>query len=960
MRISWLMCGWVAAMAGWQGALRAEEPATEASVGSDGVLRLSAKGKELCAFHPGVFNPKWQQAGASADFKNPPADKTKRVFHIQAPGGPQIDGEAAITAKENGAVQAAYSFTPQADATLNTIHVSAEFAIATVAGAKWTAGDQSGEVPADFKDVHLFSGAVKTLKLELPAGGTLEFSFDAETQVLLQDNRKWGPSFSIRIGPQGDAKKFAKGERVAFGFALTAKGGLALTYDGPTTITAGPEWIPLNLELEIEADSALDFSKMGLTNAPAGKFGRVIATPDGQFVFEKDPGTPRRFYGVNFCFSAQYLTHEQADQVADRLMRLGYNAVRIHHYEGELVSGQANSTTFNPDKIDQLDYLLAAFAKRGLYITTDLFVSRPVPWKEIGVEKPGNVPMDTFKILVPVHSGAKENWKRFAKTMLDHENPYTKRRYAEEPALAWLSMINEGNFGNFLGAIRGIPEWKTAWNAWLAKQYPERAKLAEAWDKELKDAEDPAKGAVELPDNIYADGARVRDCNVFFAATEKEMVEEMKKFLREDLGCKALVTNMNAWTNPTTNAVARTVYDYVDDHFYVDHPHFIDKPWRLPSRCPNTSPIAGGASGGRSCAFTRHFGKPFTITEYNYSCPGRFRGVGGILTGALGALQGWSGIWRFAYSHDRNLLLKPGKIGYFDMSSDPLGQASERASICLFLRGDMKAAPGSVSIRMTPEEAAPKGKVPGIAPRWNWAAWVTRVGLELPGSGEALKHSAVLPAGEASREAAKEAAAKDLSAYSADSDKVLALLKERGLIGKENSTDPAKQVWQSETGEIGIDALNDTLTLDTPRTAGGYAPVGKTITAGAGAVKIKIVDTDATVFICALDGKAIAESKRLLVTHLTDLQNSEIKYAEKARQTLLDWGKLPHLVHSGKATVSIALKDAKNLKVWALSTGGKRLGEVKAEVKDGILEFTADVAGGGEQGARMLYEIAAP
>ena len=81
---------------------------------------------------------------------------------------------------------------------------------------------------------------------------------------------------------------------------------------------------------------------------------------------------------MNFCFSAHYITHEQADQLADRLARLGYNSVRFHHYEGELTEGQRDRTQLNPQKLDQLDYLFAALVKRGIYVTTDLFVSRPV------------------------------------------------------------------------------------------------------------------------------------------------------------------------------------------------------------------------------------------------------------------------------------------------------------------------------------------------------------------------------------------------------------------------------------------------------------------------------------------------------------------------------------------------------------------------------------------------------
>jgi len=172
------------------------------------------------------------------------------------------------------------------------------------------------------------------------------------------------------------------------------------------TITAGPEWIPLKLELDIVPGSALDFSILGLQDPPAGKYGRVIARPDGQFAFEKDPATARRFYGVNLCFSGQYLTHEEADRLADRFMRLGYNTVRLHHYEGLLAQGQPNTTTFNADQLDKLDYLVSALVRRGIYITTDLFTSRPVTFREIGENRDGPVGMDHYKILVPVHPGA--------------------------------------------------------------------------------------------------------------------------------------------------------------------------------------------------------------------------------------------------------------------------------------------------------------------------------------------------------------------------------------------------------------------------------------------------------------------------------------------------------------------------------------------------------------------------
>ena len=120
------------------------------------------------------------------------------------------------------------------------------------------------------------------------------------------------------------------------------------------------------------------------------------------------------------------------------------------------------------------------------------------------------------------------------------------------------------------------------------------------------------------------------------------------------------------------------------------------------------------------------------------------------------------------------------------------------------------------------------------------------------------------------------------------------------------------------------------MTLDTPRTAGGFAPAGVTIRTTHGA-EFVVQDTDATVWVSALDDQPITASNRLLVTHLTDLQNTGIEYAERARETLLQWGQLPHLVRAGKAEVRLQLEKPAAYQVWALATSGQRLVEVPAQ-----------------------------
>jgi hypothetical protein len=746
-------------------------------------------------------------------------------------------------------------------------------------------------------------------------------------------------------------------------FFLTTLLGVAsgAETNAPVKITAGPGWIPLVSQMDIEPGSALDLSAMGLTEAPAGKHGPVIARPNGQFAFADSPEIPRRFYGVNFCFGALYLSHEESDRIAERLFRLGYNAFRFHHYEGELTAGQRPTTQLNSRRAEQFDYLMAALIRRGIYLTTDLFVSRGVPYREVGIERDGQIPMDTFKVLVPVHPGAFENWKQFARSFLGHTNAYTLRRYADEPALAWIAMINEGNFGNFLKEIQTIPEWKLAWNGWLAKRYGTRQALASGWAGDLKESEDPASGTVVLPEKLRGDGVRSRDCIVFLADTEREMVDKMKHFLRDELGCHALVSNSSSWTRFTTDQGARQVYDYVDDHFYVDHPQFLEGSWRLPSRCPNVSPILDGASGGRSITFTRLFDKPFTVTEYNYSGPGRFRGVGGILTGALGALQGWGGIWRFAYSHGRPNMFNPSPMGYFDMATDPLSQAAERASICLFLRGDLQAAPHKVALVMTEQDLAkPAAKIPTLAPNWHWLAWVTRIGTQVIRSPEGpVPGSLLIPLGWQTPPAAYPSTqVLPLEPYALDETRLIASLKERGVVDAASAPRPAERIFRSETGEVTIDGASGVLRLETQRTAGGYAPEGQSLDLLNGSMKVILRESDATVWVSVLDQAPISRSKRLLLTHLTDLQNTEISYAEPERKTLLAWGRMPYLVRAGKADVRLRLENPAKLRVWALSTGGKRSAEVSARTENGALVFTADVGADPALGARMLYEIA--
>lgn len=907
----------------------AETPRWAIVVSPSGAARVDRDGKEFGLLTPALFEIPWQLATMSGGKGGEPPKDGVHHGQIRAASGGVVDAELRKTAEAAG-VRLEYRLTPRSEMKLNSLNVTLTLPTSFCAGGKFVADGREDALPMMFKSAQLHAKPTKSLKIAPPGGGALRLDFAEPAQVLVQDDRQWGETFSVRIESANAPEKWQAGRTMTLAFTLGAECGLKVEEDKPVIITAGSEWLPLDVDLDIEAGSALDFSRVMPRHAPAGRFGRVIATRQGKFAFE-ERATPAKFYGVNLCFSAQYLPHELADRLAERLARLGYNAVRIHHYESELVERGPGGPRLKADKLDQFDYLFAALKQRGLYVTTDLFVSRPVALADIYEGEPGNIGMDEFKMAVHVNDRAFENYKAFARALLGHENPYTKLRYADDPALAWLSLVNEDCPGNFISNLKGKlrDDWQCAWNRWLAARHPGHELL---------------RGGNAPFQNIYAHSPATTLFNAFLAEVERDFFERTRRFLRDELHCNALLTDCNAWSNPVQLQAVRADFDYVDDHFYVDHPEFIERPWQLPSRCANTSPIGGGATGGRACAFTRVFGKPFTITEFNYSGPGRFRGVGGILTGALGAVQDWDGLWRFAYSHVRENLARPGAMNYFDLAGDPLNLAAERASLCLFLRGDLQPAKHAVALASEPKQLLAQTHTSrDNTPSWHGMAWLTRVGWRLGADMKPAKNELALPfTGSETNLFASGMATTILDTF-----------RERRWLPASNRTDFKKNTFQSENGEVTIDAAENILKLDTARTAGGFAPAGKRIETRA--ATIEIVETDATVWVSSLDGKPIAASQRLLITHLTDLQNSNTRYGDRNRQILQSWGQLPHLVRAGRATVTLRLKNADRANVHALAVNGKRIGEVAANAKEGALSIPLSVATDGK--ARMLYEV---
>ena len=838
-----------------------------------------------------------------------------------APSTAVFEGVMRLEGREDGSLSVAYSIVPDRDVDLETFHLGATLR-ADLNGGGTVAGD--GQPPVTMpetmrRDAHFFVRTVTDLAIEGRAGRSrIGIRLPRAAPVLMQDNRKWGTwDFTLRIPIAASPLK--KGVAYSASFVLSGRSPMVKSEtDGRYVIEPGKDWVPLAEEPDIAAGSALDFSDMRGTGVPAGRYGYALAKGD-HFEFEKLPGVKQRFWGVNVCMKANVPEKEVARRFAERLARLGYNSVRIHHHESQLVTPDGKA--LDAAKMDRFDALVAACISNGLYLTTDVFVSRqPIPFRSIGIDRDGSVPVNDFKELVLFHEGAFEELKDWARKFLGHVNPYTGRSLAVEPALSFLSLVNEGNAGNRgMAIMRRYPEVARQWRTWLAekkREFPDRfGTVPETLPETLNDRESVHQAAYTL----------------FLKDVETRFCRRMRTFLREELKCRAALADMNGWHFPAAHMFVRgSEHDYVDDHFYEGHPQWMETLWHLPARCPNFNPLKFSGRGVWDLSYRRSLDKPFAVSEFGYPAPNSYRAVGGLLTGAQAGLQDWSALWHFAWAHDALGLEAPERkrMDFFNLCGDPLTVAAGRAATCLYLRGDVEPLKDAYAIVMDASRLKddPRGGWLWHTVSWGWAAWYAKIGFTTKGDAPGMKWSASYP-----------------EAYSRPSEAV-----RKDLFGDASAPLPSA----AGDGQVAIDSGRGAFTVMTPKTAGGFAETG---VIDAGTVKAALSGSSAAVWASSLDDRPIGRSERLLVTHLTDLQNTGLTFADKRSTILLEWGCVPHLLRAGRAELEVAVP--KGLwTVWALSTGGRRVREVPSAAEDGRLRFTADVAAD-PVSATFLYEI---
>lgn len=228
--------------------------------------------------------------------------------------------------------------------------------------------------------------------------------------------------------------------------------------------------------------------------------------------FYDQTGRRVRLLGTNFTFSASFPDKADAEKVAARMHKYGFNIVRLHHMDmfkapnGIFDRNAPGLRKLDAENLDRLDYLLYQFKLHGIYVDLNLHVSRR-PTAEDGFPDADKLP-ELGKVVSYFEPRFIELQKEYASEILGHVNPYTHTRWADEPAVGLVEITNEDTLvGAAWGdTVRNLPphyhnELVRQWNGWLKGKYATTAAMKRAWggDKPL--------GAEMLRNRRFSDGA---------------------------------------------------------------------------------------------------------------------------------------------------------------------------------------------------------------------------------------------------------------------------------------------------------------------------------------------------------------------------------------------------------------------------------------------------------------------
>ncbi|MBL8994530.1 MAG: hypothetical protein JNM63_14390 [Spirochaetia bacterium] len=733
--------------------------------------------------------------------------------------------------------------------------------------------------------------------------------------------------------------------------------GLLFGEDADITFTAGDAWKAVDMsDVQVKAGSALDFSAQ-VEAGPAGKHGRVILGKIGGVAFADAPDKEVRFFGYNsivthyFGTSPGTLEGKTADETkaniklyAQLIKRQGYNLLRTLCLDTHLMVGSETDGEFNAARLDVYEYLFACLKEEGIYLYLDLGgygLYFQGSWDEKVVKRGMKTEMYVG------HPPTRENWKNGVIKLLTRVNPYTKTRLLDDPAVVCLNFYNEQELGLIRPKGESAKMLEVLWRGWLKKKYASLAEAVAAWDK----PEFAKLGSLdEVPFSDPWNATKFgNDYGAFLQDYDIENLAWYVAFIKS-LGYTGLYTQYDI--NATFRyGVIRADLPLMSMHGYHAHSSSAMNPGSV---VDNASSVANAGWYWRYMAASRMTGKPFFITEHCHGFWNAYQHEDGLLFSAYSSFQNFSCV----LVHENAVWLNVKEsMKDFSVGRSPVGRANEFLAACLYGRGDVAKAVNRVELRVD-QDYLKANLTRTVNGEQNKVALLTGLDLKFPGSRAAPTPASMLmaPADGASMTSTEWAATMvDSKTGSFSMAKAAGEMRSRGILPKNNLTDPAQGIFQNETGEILLNTNERKLSVITGRTEGVTLNAGHS--AQLSVLKIENLNVDACVALTSIDGSALRDSRRLVLVFNTDTVNSGMQVSGD-RKTLRKPGTLPALMRTGVLKVSFQNPNAASLKAWALGFDGSRRQQIplKASGKNVLLSLdTASL----EAGPTPFFEIAA-
>jgi len=731
---------------------------------------------------------------------------------------------------------------------------------------------------------------------------------------------------------------------------------------GKTLYAASDEWRAVDFSassLRVKESSALDLS--GISEpGPAGKHGRLIASKSGALAFEDSPETPRRFRGSNSFWTLRKLDNGKDDETKERMgafaenfRRFGYDIIRLLPVDAYLMMKAKSDAEYNPIQLDKFDWLMACLKKNGVYSYLSIAAYN------MGRADLGKGWRESNSAKAKVFLGDPESlarWKACAENLLNHVNPYTGLALKDDPAIAVVEPYNEQEFG-FITMERNDAEtsalFERRWGDWLKAKFGTPEALV-AKSNDLSAAGISSFDSVKIPPKNG--GFLSNEFCLFRQETVSERLAWYRDALRA-IGYKGLISEYNMAKDLAFCKARAEGCDVVSNDGYFAHPSDGVKPG---SKCPQDSSVGQAGGYWRGIAATRLGDRPFIVNEHKHAFWNQYRHENALLFPAYSAFQGFDAI----LVHCDPTLLDPVPIEDFQNVCDPISIANEFVGALLYKRGDAARSAKSVELLFPAGylESACQGET-AISSEQSKISLMTGFNVAFEGARKpdlvpvesASKPDFVVApgAGSAVGGSAWFQSVQDSKDKKFDLAGFVETLKAKGVLPKENLSDPEKGVFQSANGEILMKAKDRFISVSTPRVEGVSLEANKP--AEIKRLKVASSSVPAAIAACSVDGKPLASSSRIVLVYATDAVNSGMELSED-RSIAFKAGSLPILLRSGKLEASIKTDSPSGFKLYALSMDGSRKEELPLPSENGELKIEIETSKL-KSGATPFFEI---